>query len=59
MRARLGGGRAAERVTPLKPVSARAKVLLGIAFFVIFVLAWGIATFGGFVSKTFLADPPR
>jgi NitT/TauT family transport system permease protein len=44
-------------VTPLKPISHRAKVVLGIGFFVLFFVAWGIATFGGFVSKTFLADP--
>ncbi len=44
-------------MTPLQPVGARARVGLGIAFFVVFVLAWGAATLGGFVSKTFLADP--
>ncbi|TMH65991.1 MAG: ABC transporter permease [Betaproteobacteria bacterium] len=42
---------------PLKPVSAQRKVALGLAFFVLFVAAWSLATFGGFVSKTFLADP--
>jgi NitT/TauT family transport system permease protein len=44
-------------LTPLKPVSPGAKVALGIAFFVLFLLAWSVATLGGFVSKTFLADP--
>lgn len=44
-------------MTPLKPISQRAKVALGIAFFVLFFVAWAIATLGGFVSKTFLADP--
>jgi len=44
-------------VIPLKPVSARHKVALGLAFFALFVAAWSVATFGGFVSKTFLADP--
>lgn len=44
-------------MTPLKPISHRAKVALGIAFFVLFFVAWGIATLGGFVSRTFLADP--
>ena len=44
-------------MTPLKPVSHRTRVLLGTAFFVIFVAAWAAATLGGFVSKTFLADP--
>lgn len=33
------------------------KVVLGVAFFVLFVAAWAAATLGGFVSKTFLADP--
>jgi NitT/TauT family transport system permease protein len=42
---------------PLEPVGATRKVWLGLAFFVLFVLGWSIATFGGFVSKTFLADP--
>ena len=42
---------------PLVPVSAQRKTALGVAFFVLFVAAWSVATFGGFVSKTFLADP--
>ncbi len=44
-------------MTPLKPVSPRARVVLGAAFFVLFVAVWGAVTFSGFVSKTFLADP--
>src|SRR5260221_13657855 len=44
-------------VIPLKPVRPTRKVAYGIAFFVAFVALWSIATFGGFVSKTFLADP--
>ncbi len=44
-------------MTPLKPVSAARKVAYGIAFFVLFVAVWSAATFGGFVSRTFLADP--
>ena len=44
-------------MTPLKPVSPARKVAYGIAFFVVFVAAWSVATFGGFVSTTFLADP--
>ena len=44
-------------MTPLVPVSGTRKVALGLAFFVLFVLAWSAATFGGLVSKTFLADP--
>jgi NitT/TauT family transport system permease protein len=42
---------------PLEPVSAPAKVALGLSFFALFVAAWSLATFGGFVSKLFLADP--
>jgi NitT/TauT family transport system permease protein len=42
---------------PLVPVSAGARIALGIAFFVVFVGLWSLATFGGFVQKTFLADP--
>lgn len=42
---------------PLEPVSAGARVLLGILFFVLFVAVWAWATLGGYVSKTFLADP--
>jgi NitT/TauT family transport system permease protein len=42
---------------PLAPISSSARVVLGISFFVLFVAAWSYATFGGFVSKTFLANP--
>ena len=42
---------------PLQPVSASARLVLGISFFVVFVAVWAAATLGGFVSKTFLADP--
>ena len=42
---------------PLTPVSPAARIALGVAFFVVFVAAWSVATLGGFVSKTFLADP--
>jgi NitT/TauT family transport system permease protein len=42
---------------PLQPVSPSAKVALGISFFVIFFAVWAFATLGGYVSKTFLADP--
>ena len=44
-------------MTPLAPISNTARVLLGVSFFVLFVAAWSLATFGGYVSKTFLADP--
>src|SRR6185312_9494748 len=42
---------------PLAPISPTARVALGILFFVLFVAAWALATLGGYVSKTFLADP--
>ena len=42
---------------PLVPVARSRRVALGIAFFVLFVAAWAFATLGGFVSRTFLADP--
>ncbi|OGA28869.1 MAG: ABC transporter permease [Betaproteobacteria bacterium RIFCSPLOWO2_12_FULL_67_28] len=44
-------------MTPLKPVAPGARVALGVAFFVLFFAAWAAATFGGYVSATFLADP--
>jgi len=44
-------------VKPLQPVAHGRRVLLGLAFFVLFVALWALATFGGFVGKTFLADP--
>jgi NitT/TauT family transport system permease protein len=44
-------------VTPLKPVGPGARAALGLAFFVLFFVAWAIATLGGYVSPTFLADP--
>jgi NitT/TauT family transport system permease protein len=42
---------------PLEPVRPGTRVVLGILFFVLFVAAWAFATLGGYVSKTFLADP--
>ncbi len=42
---------------PLEPVSTTARVVLGIAFFVIFFAAWAAITFGGLVPRIFLADP--
>src|SRR6266850_6594511 len=44
-------------MTPLKPIPGARKAAYGVAFFVLFVAAWSAATFGGFVSATFLADP--
>jgi NitT/TauT family transport system permease protein len=44
-------------VRPLEPVSATARVVLGLAFFVLFFAAWALATLGGYVKPIFLADP--
>nr|WP_315431436.1 ABC transporter permease [uncultured Albidiferax sp.] len=45
------------RFAPLEPVTARTRWLLGVGFFVLFVLVWAGFTLGGFVSPTFLASP--
>src|SRR3984893_18462265 len=42
---------------PLDPVTPKQRVAYGFAFFVLFVAVWAWATFGGYVSKTFLASP--
>jgi NitT/TauT family transport system permease protein len=42
---------------PLEPISNSRRIVFGVAFFVLFVALWSWATFGGYVSKTFLADP--
>ena len=42
---------------PLEPTTSRQRVAYGLAFFVLFVALWSWATFGGHVSKTFLANP--
>jgi NitT/TauT family transport system permease protein len=44
-------------VKPLVPVTNGKRIALGIAFFVLFFAVWAAVTFGGLVSKTFLADP--
>ena len=44
---------------PLKPVPPGRRVALGVLFFVLFVLLWAAATFGGLVKPLFLADPLR
>jgi NitT/TauT family transport system permease protein len=44
---------------PLQPVAPAARVLLGVAFFVVFVACWWLATAAGLVSATFLASPPQ
>ena len=42
---------------PLRPVAAGPRLGLGVLFFILFFALWAAATLGGFVSKTFLADP--
>ena len=42
---------------PLKPVSPRARVILGATFFVLFFLLWAAVTFGGVIDAMFLKDP--
>src|SRR5436190_20214325 len=42
---------------PLDPVTSKQRAAYGFAFFVLFVALWAWATFGGYVSKTFLANP--
>jgi NitT/TauT family transport system permease protein len=42
---------------PLTPIPQSQRIVLGVAFFVLFFAVWAFATLGGYVSKTFLADP--
>jgi len=42
---------------PLVPIARGWKIVLGIAFFVLFVGLWAAATFGGWVGPLFLKDP--
>ena len=44
-------------MTPLKPVAPTTRVVLGVAFFVLFTALWASVTLGGVVPKNFLADP--
>ncbi|ONG48670.1 ABC transporter permease [Pseudoroseomonas deserti] len=44
---------------PLKPVSAPARIALGIGFFVLFIGAWALATETGLVQPLFLASPQK
>jgi NitT/TauT family transport system permease protein len=44
-------------IRPLDPVTSKQRAVYGFAFFVLFVALWAWATFGGHVSKTFLANP--
>jgi len=42
---------------PLTPVAPVTRVVLGLAFFMLFVAVWSAATFSGWVNPIFLADP--
>ncbi|MBC7608393.1 MAG: ABC transporter permease [Polaromonas sp.] len=42
---------------PLQPVKPGTRIALGISFFILFFAVWAVFTLGGYVSKTFLADP--
>src|SRR3990167_849818 len=42
---------------PLVPVSPGTRVVLGIAFFVLFFAVCAVSTLGGLVQNTFLAAP--
>ncbi|EHL98143.1 ABC transporter, permease protein [Acetobacteraceae bacterium AT-5844] len=44
---------------PLKPVSAGARVILGIGFFLLFIGLWALVTYGGMVQPLFLASPGK
>jgi len=44
-------------LVPLQEIPFRARVGLGVVFFVLFVVGWAMFTFGGFVSPAFLANP--
>ena len=42
---------------PLVAVAPGTRIVLGVSFFILFFSVWAFATLGGYVSKTFLADP--
>jgi NitT/TauT family transport system permease protein len=42
---------------PLKPVQPRTRIVLGVSFFVLFIAAWALVTFGGIIDPLFLKDP--
>ncbi|MCW5650448.1 MAG: ABC transporter permease [Ramlibacter sp.] len=42
---------------PLQPVSPGTRAVLGVSFFILFFALWAAVTLGGYVSRTFLADP--
>ncbi|WP_018311369.1 ABC transporter permease [Cupriavidus sp. UYPR2.512] len=44
-------------LAPLVPVAPNTRWMLGLSFFVLFFGIWAVVTLGGFVPRTFLADP--
>ena len=42
---------------PLHEITPARRQALGVLFFVVFFAVWAVATLGGYVPKTFLADP--
>ncbi|CAN7467818.1 ABC transporter permease [Cupriavidus necator] len=44
-------------LAPLVPVAPNTRWILGLSFFVLFFGIWAVVTLGGFVPRTFLADP--
>ena len=42
---------------PLKPVSRGARIALGTIFFMLFLAAWSLVTWGGFIDPMFLKTP--
>ncbi len=42
---------------PLVPVSAAARVILGVGFFAMFIGVWAAVTYSGYVPPLFLASP--
>src|SRR4051794_23998704 len=56
-RDRCSAARNSPVIRPLDPVTSKQRLIYGVAFFVLFVAVWAWATFGGHVSKTFLANP--
>ena len=54
---RRSAARGVLRMKPLTPVAPSTRIVLGIAFFVLFVAVWAAVTLGGLVPKQFLASP--
>src|SRR4051812_17522387 len=42
---------------PLKPVSRATRLSLGAIFFVLFIAAWSLVTWGGIIDPLFLKTP--